>query len=641
MAALTTSLLSSVTNDWKTAPSYIINDLTFSPQIFDSVTQHLICNPNLNSTHLFRADILFDSSGELKTPAEKEQEFEIESTSQSRCLDEGDVRDLRDTSPQTITGFDHKRTVVRRLIPRKPQLDKTIDQVCHFYEGDQKPNLHPDSDFENGEDEDHRSEIRLLIQTPRVSGLQDIPWYHPPLQALAFLYEFRRDTVSDPGAGQGSLSIHFLPFSNQISETMPERLHRTLLSLLSTYTRLARITPEPDAASGTIRICSSFPRDTLIPQHILQNTYTRLKSKYAVDLIAKWVEKTEPSKHVFEDLAIAAFLIELWRSMYTIAPSGEPDSDPKRKKICPGFVDLACGNGVLVYILLSEGYQGWGFDLRRRKTWSIFPKNVQQRLMEMICIPKPFQDVLDLTGTGVNLENVHDGIFAKDTFFISNHADELTPWTPLLAALSSPESPLPFLAIPCCSHALSGARHRYTCPKTRGPASTSAVEQDEQPASGDLKALKTAKVKAAAGDQHSTYATLTYYVTNIADRLGYDMEQTLMRIPSTRNVGLVGRKTRAGEGARTVDDIYDIVSEECARSGGIEMAARLWLERAVGLQRGPGRGKLKGGASHRNIVTRACSEYRLRQFANALSLEHYHLNTSKGGQVRSASFSRT
>lgn len=42
----------------------------------------------------------------------------------------------------------------------------------------------------------------------------------------------------------------------------------------------------------------------------------------------------------------------------------------------PSFVDLGCGNGLLVYILNQEGYPGMGIDVRKRKIWDVYPKDV-------------------------------------------------------------------------------------------------------------------------------------------------------------------------------------------------------------------------------------------------------------------------
>ena len=69
----------------------------------------------------------------------------------------------------------------------------------------------------------------------------------------------------------------------------------------------------------------------------------------------KWVEVTDPSKHVFEDIAIATWLICLWK-------------EDKSQR----FVDLGCGNGFLTYILSQEGYIGYGVDMTKRKIWNDF-----------------------------------------------------------------------------------------------------------------------------------------------------------------------------------------------------------------------------------------------------------------------------
>lgn len=70
-----------------------------------------------------------------------------------------------------------------------------------------------------------------------------------------------------------------------------------------------------------------------------------------------WPENTDPKKFVYEDIAIATYLILLWRLT----------SNDKQK-----YVDLGCGNGLLVYILNEEGHNGYGIDIRPRKIWKMF-----------------------------------------------------------------------------------------------------------------------------------------------------------------------------------------------------------------------------------------------------------------------------
>ena len=515
---------------------------------------------------------------------------------------------------QTLNGAHPCRVVVRRLIPRNSNLDQALDQTCLMY----------------GYGDGGSVNSYAVVYLPQIEQEAKVPWYHPPVQALAYFFEV---PLQCPRADnkQTKLSLHYLPLDGT-PQKISDRLHRTFVSLVNTFVRLSKHSPTSDSSSpsDTSTYESTAPsaiKDTIIPQHLVQNTYSRLKQTYASDLIARWVESTEPSKHVFEDLSITAFLVELWKLMYHKSPF-------------PGFVDIACGNGVLVYILLKEGYTGWGLDARRRKTWDIL--GIDEHLEERICVPQPFLRAVNLTTEdalpGVK---VHNGILPQDTFIISNHADELTPWTPLLASLSRPENPLPFLAIPCCSHALSGAKHRYTprdvdstsvAQGTKHPSSNSGQtfvnNPEPQPSTGDLKSLRTQKAKAAThSDDKSMYACLTKKVVALAEELEIDVELTLMRIPSTRNIGVVGGRKRvqvldkatgpngdgsdrsasmeglsledhangAEEGEDVAEKVQKVIERECAKSGGLETSARTWIERARKLQTGKGRGKLNLG----------------------------------------------
>jgi tRNASer (uridine44-2'-O)-methyltransferase len=97
----------------------------------------------------------------------------------------------------------------------------------------------------------------------------------------------------------------------------------------------------------------------------------------------------------------------------------------------------------------------------------------------------------------------------------------------------------------------------------------------------------------------------------------------LMRIPSTRNIGIVGNRletleahrgvaaVKANEGIGNLRDgmsglslsangnhlnrITELLECECAMSGGVEAAAKIWVERARKLQKGQGRGKVNLG----------------------------------------------
>lgn len=569
----------------------------FPPPIFESVALNLIKNPNINSNLLFRADILYDSSNDELTDTSLSTAGSWKADLQKHRLRDG-----------AIPGFKINRTIVRLMVPRNPQLDKPVAQTCHFLRSTKS----------------QEQEENLVVYMPHTSHIDDLPWYHPRVQSIAYLHTWRNrpsatttfeDSQSTPS--QGDISLHYLLFP---SEALPlsERLLRTAHHLLSTLHKHG----QGSLAGYTKRV----HHDQMVSQQRLQDTYTELKRKHAKRLCDNWVEQTEPSKHVFEDLGIAAFLIELWKDMYD-GISGpdvrENERDQARKFL--GFVDIGCGNGVLVDVLLREGYNGWGFDARRRKTWATFEPTIQEHLKQLVLIPQPLFEMhspLNDANAGIlyqirkpskpkgqnGFEEIswHNGIFPTGTFIISNHADELTPWTPLLAFISLS----PFLAIPCCSHNLSGLRFRapsvfnsYSAdrhapsyfaanvPRTKAIAIqiasfeiTADDTSPEQPATGDLKALGLH----ARAKQPSAYASLCDWVAHLAAKVGYDVEREMLRLPSTRNMGIVGRaRATPSAGLPEEDDSSEARMELVKRIASGEKAdGAVWVERARGLMGG-------------------------------------------------------
>ena len=334
-------------------------------------------------------------------------------------------------------------------------------QTCHLFKSHQDITVTDGS----GSKEKIKAERYLIIYIPHVAAPGDVPHYHPKVQSLAILYTFLPDHESSKSLfpSPGILSIYYSLFD---SYALDNRLSRTALKLSEIIHKHSR----GRQAGYKKRVY----HDQIIGQKRFQDMYTYLKGKYAKQLIDGWVEQTPPEKHVFEDLGIAAFLMELWVDMYSLDFSPEKelanreeedaermalDLDEKKrqaKRSFPGFVDIGCGNGLLVYLLNAEGWHGWGFDARKRKTWDTFSPACLEKLQERILTPKVLQPDDINESTVANAPSSHNGIFGPGTFIISNHADELTPWTPLLAYLS--ESP--FIAIPCCSHDLGGTRFR-------------------------------------------------------------------------------------------------------------------------------------------------------------------------------------
>ncbi|KAJ5502715.1 tRNA (uracil-O(2)-)-methyltransferase [Penicillium fimorum] len=344
-----------------------------------------------------------------------------------------------------------------------------------------------------------------------------------------------------------------------------------------------------------------------VSSHLIRNTYYRLKLQYAEKLRQNWVEQLESPNQVLEQLSLAACLIELWKSMYGALPTTEQQPS-KNTALFPGFVDLACGNGILVYILLMEGYKGLGFDACRRQSWETFPAEIQECLEERIFIPRPFADVLD---QGIGVE-IHTGDFPDNTFIISDHADELTVWTPILAALSNSSSQLPFFVIPCCSRSLAGSSYRYPPPKSADGNSVAgkvddAIEQNSQPASGDLRALRAIKMeeKTESGFLNSMIGSLAAKTMSIAEEIGFDVEKMWLRTPGAINMALIGGRrqvarewaqnsgsrgfpTESEQGDAVLKKTMKVVERECSKDGGIQVAARLWAERTKSLHQGQG-----------------------------------------------------
>lgn len=95
--------------------------------------------------------------------------------------------------------------------------------------------------------------------------------------------------------------------------------------------------------------------------------YNEMKRKYGEAMVRMWPENTDPMKFVYEDVAIATYLLLLW----------EKERLEKSVRELQSFVDLGCGNGLLVHILSSEGHKGTGIDLRSRTIWNLFPESTR------------------------------------------------------------------------------------------------------------------------------------------------------------------------------------------------------------------------------------------------------------------------
>lgn len=545
----------------------------FETRHFEKALLNLILEPQINSSVLLRADILsnkrFDKEGNVEVCLENFTELSLDdcvSTNNDNANKEMlRTRDLNDSQPRDIPLAYKMRLctqVVRRLIPRNPFKDYIINQTCLIFKNDLE-------------------ESSLVVYIPHLKEKSECPYYLPPVDAIGIFY-FKK-----------TLSIHYLPFSPQDADQ---------LTKMSTNDREVRIAFRllQTSLKHSKGVMNGYEKrvnhDMVILKEVFQNRYIYLKKKYLNYLIENWQESTDPKKHAFEDIAIAAFVIEFWNKIYK-----ENFNKEKFK-----FFDLGCGNGILVYILLMEGYIGEGIDARARKSWDLYPENVKKNLKKQVIIPKEILE-LDMSKSfkipvlrneedksvlsfRKDLHGLHNnGKTAKKTqnkqensdmskqeqpvrpkddfdyitytteallkanyvntvdyddrnedgykhFVIGNHSDEITLWIPLLGC--------DFLVIPCCSHGLSGERARFNSPKLQQKQSD------------------------------STYSGLISKVEEISKKAGWrNIEKEMLRIPSTKNCAIMGY------GKKDDCDILQLLKAE----GG----AGTWVENTLCLLKEP------------------------------------------------------
>ncbi|KRY93483.1 putative tRNA (uracil-O(2)-)-methyltransferase [Trichinella pseudospiralis] len=168
------------------------------------------------------------------------------------------------------------------------------------------------------------------------------------------------------------------------------------------------------------------------------------------------------------------------------------------------FVDLGCGNGLLVYLLNSEGHSGFGVDQRKRNIWDKFSSVSQLKQMR-----------IDLTG---NLDWL-----GKPNWIISNHADQLTPWIPIWATKLNDCNTF---IIPCCPYDLFGKYQRQH-----------------------------------NGQSH--YRSYLLYIKEIMNSLDFNVDQDLLRIPSTKRICFVGRREKPCESVQL--KVEAVLSQPCGR----------------------------------------------------------------------------
>ena len=285
------------------------------------------------------------------------------------------------------------REIIRKIVPKQDrdpiilQNIQVLDNergiaVVHFVHGHYDPtNQEWDS-------------IKLQRCSP-----DDLPFFYPKFNSFRYCFE------------NGVISIDVEPYPNMESLVTNEK-YLAIWERIAMYIRKIAI----GISNGYQK---RVHHDQIVPKIEFQDLYGKLKAKYK-HWVSKWEAMgTDPQKHVFEDVAIATFLMLLWKQSPLTGNSKQ-------------FVDLGCGNGFLTHILTNEGYNGYGIDLWKRKQWEMFP---EAKLIERAidCPHEVFDDV---------------------EWIVGNHPDELTLWIPIMAA----KADCKFIIIPCCFHQLDGSK---------------------------------------------------------------------------------------------------------------------------------------------------------------------------------------
>ncbi|KAJ2548567.1 tRNA(Ser) Um(44) 2'-O-methyltransferase [Coemansia sp. RSA 1933] len=336
----------------------------------------------------------------------------------------------------------------RRLIPKRPGKDKIVVEdvvVCRWGNG------------------------LYAIFIPQAQDTRDIPFYYPKAHEYAFGY-IESNTDEHGTSAQLVILVRELAQHSTTATSKQKLVWHDILKRLYKWTVTERFGYQ-----------KRVEHDVTIEYERYTAKYTDLKARYAAHWVENWPEQTDPRKFVYEDIAIASWIICLWE----MEREADVDVPPQT------FVDMGCGNGLLVHLLNREGYSGYGVDQCSRKVWSNFGNDIDLRAETI----EPFK------------------FEAGTSWIIGNHADELVPWIPIISARSTRSSPS-FVVIPCCPHDLSGQKMSFTL---------------------------------SAGQ--SKYNAYVQYVSGLAADCGFSVAKEFLRIPSTKNVAIVGRPQANGSGS--------------------------------------------------------------------------------------------
>ncbi|KAF5383079.1 hypothetical protein D9615_004874 [Tricholomella constricta] len=374
------------------------------------------------------------------------------------------------------------RVTHRKLLARRPGRDNSLEQYCSLH------GLQDDHDDSAG-----ASSPDTLILTPIVHDGCSLPYYHPQVAHLAFRYiQFEPPT----------LRIEVVPLTG--TPTDPDaRLYRTCLALLDTLDRYGW--------GALTNYKKRVIHDRFVPRELYQDLYLIMRERHK-HLVDTWQEGLS----VTQDIGIATYLMLLWKYSYSATESKDaPIPDPDQPWMSwprppGGFLDFGCGNGLLTHILVQERYEGRGIDLRARTSWSHYPQSTQAHL---------HVHAFDPTASSP------DPYFQPGLFIIGNHADELTPWVPVLSTLHAASG---YLSIPCCAWSFDAKYERSSTPMF--------------PVPGPVAEFADTLNLGGEGGNVSSYSRYRIWLAALSLYCGWEVECETLRIPSTRNWAIVGRR---------------------------------------------------------------------------------------------------
>jgi tRNASer (uridine44-2'-O)-methyltransferase len=158
------------------------------------------------------------------------------------------------------------RTIHRKLLPRRPERDASMEQFCTFYVPTSFCDPHPTA----------------LVLTPSPSEEGVLPYYHPPVSHLLFAYL----SLSPP-----RLQISIISHPPSARTDSSSKLYRTCLALLDAVHRYGW--------GAMVNYQKRVLHDRLVLRDVYQDLYLKMRERHK-GLVNDWHEVTDPLKHVFE-----------------------------------------------------------------------------------------------------------------------------------------------------------------------------------------------------------------------------------------------------------------------------------------------------------------------------------------------------